>query len=715
MSFRKRASLTLLLTLSALVPALACWGPELESVHFHSMRPDFLRMPEPWWRWPGEERAIVRSPQPATADEAAPDKAEAAALRLEEEGRYPQAAAEWRRYRNSQPEQKYGLQDRILTLAAWRGAQDTPVLRAYLRARGQIETGVLTGIGDPIRALDGTKFQTQADYLRAVVAFYLGTPEESAAKFQEVLKLHPRYSPALYMLGRTYFAAANELDDGSGAPPDAARARYLRLAMESYQECVRRARRGPLAKDAEGMAAACRYRLGDYPEALATYCRALAEVAPGDENEDAFISARWCLQRMNGNAHQRFQQLVADQPRVAVVYLDLILRYGRSSAGTNYRLGLYALDLLKRHPSLEVSGRLLTQLSTIEDRAGHADRAESLAAQALLRSPRPAGRDEARWAHALALHHAGRHPEALREYEEVANHAVVPRMRAGAHEAAAVLSELQHDYPNALRHYFALGYRKDYAYVADCLATEEDLRAFIKRFPRHPQCNLMRYSIGFRQMRAGEYAAAAQTFASLGAWLQTAEKSYAVETSKKKPRTPPLEASRLLADLKRREQAAKNPAEKARAAYAAGQFMFHQRHLLFYNGALWQGDRTWALALNAPYNVEDRSFKLSPKEGAALRAYQEEHAAVNQALQVFRRVADQYPHTPEAPKALYSAALCYSFLPSLESYWGNRTDLNYEREGAKLYRRLQREYPHDPLASAAAKYGGAIPGVGGTP
>lgn len=742
---RKRLLAGLVLTATVLTPVLACWGPELESVHFHSMRPDFLRMPEPWWRWPGETRAIVRPPQtsspddenysapgsrPADAvnDEATLDKLAAAALRLETEEQFPQAVVAWQRFaaarqlthlegwQISHADRNYGLEDRTRALGAWRGSQDTPALRAYLTARQRIEDGQLVGIGDLLQAADTGAFQVHAAYLRAVVAFYLGTPDESATSFREVVKRHPGYAPALYMIGRTYFAAAYELDDGSGAPPDARRSQYLRQALEAYEECARLSTANPLAQEAAGMAAACRYRLGDYPEALGTYCRALAKLSPGQDDSDAFTSARWCLSRMNGAAHERFQRLAASDPEAAVVYLNLILRYGRSSAGTNYRLGLFALDLLKRHPSLEVSGRLLTQLSTIEDRAGHADRAERLAAQALRRASRPADRDEARWAHALALHHVGKHPAALREYEQVASEAALPRMRAGAHEAAAVLSERQRDYPNALRHYFALGYRKDAAYVADCLASPEDLRAFGTRFPSHPQVKLIRYSLGFRQLRAGQYTAAAETFSALGPWLETAEKSYVVKTSKKQPRTPPLQAARLLADLQRQERTAKSPDEKAHAAYAAGQFMFHQRHLLFYNGALWQGERTWALGLNGPYNVETQAIKVSPQEDASVRVYQEEHAAVFQALRVFRRVADEYPRTPEAPKALYSAALCYSFLPSLESFWGSRTDLNYEREGIKLYQRLQREYPGDPLVAAAARFGGPVSGAaGGTP
>jgi tetratricopeptide (TPR) repeat protein len=460
------------------------------------------------------------------------------------------------------------------------------------------------------------------------------------------------------------------------------------------------------------MAAGCRFRLHDYPQALLAYCRQLAAVPPGGQDGAAFVSARWTLRLMSPAQHLGFQKLALDAPEAASVYLDLLLRYGRSPAQVNHQLGVYALNLLRRHPSAPVSGRLLTQLSLIEDRNAQYAHAERLAVKALTRSRSRAERDEARWQHALALHHLGRGQEALREYERVADGAVTTRMRAGAHEAAAVLSEKLGDFPNAIRHYFVLGYRMDYGYVIDCLATPDDLRAFLKRFPNHPQRNLVRYSLGFRQLRAGEYEAAAQTFTPLGAWLQQAEKVYEATTNKGAKRTPPLEAARYLAAAQRKEQAAKTPAERARHAYDAGRFIFRQRHLLFYNGALWKGSRTWALDLNTPNNLEDRNGKLSPAESAKLARYQEQHAALYQALRIFQRVADRYPKTPEAPKALYSAALCYTFLPSLERYWTNREDLDYEAKAITLYRRLQREYPHDPLAADAAKYGGPLTGGG---
>ncbi|MGV3722258.1 MAG: hypothetical protein ACO1SX_15230, partial [Actinomycetota bacterium] len=125
--------------------------------------------------------------------------------------------------------------------------------------------------------------------------------------------------------------------------------------------------------------------------------------------------------------------------------------------------------------------------------------------------------------------------------------------------------------------------------------------------------------------------------------------------------------------------------------------------------ALWKGSRTFAFDLNPAYNIENQSSNLSESEQSARARHQEEHAALRQALKGFERIADKYPNTPEAPKALYSAALCYTFLPSLESYWRGRKDINYTGKAIQHYRRLQRDYPNDPLVPAAVKYGGPLP------
>ena len=55
-----------------------------------------------------------------------------------------------------------------------------------------------------------------------------------------------------------------------------------------------------------------------------------------------------------------------------------------------------------------------------------------------------------------------------------------------------------------------------------------------------------------------------------------------------------------------------------------------------------------------------------------------------------------------------SAAICWSFLSHLDRLWAERK-IDYDGRAILLWRRLQRDYPDDPLAAAAAKYGGPLP------
>jgi TolA-binding protein len=733
-----------LLALCGTAPLLACYEPGYRTVHFTDWRwprpkfgrPDFFRMPQPWRGVPTETRALpaedvtVEAKAPGEKDQADPAEQ---AVQWETAGRFREAAAAWARvlredeedagepvsWDDGEPDysddlsQMQGLEDRLAALQAWRGPQDSESLRLYLRARDLVNVQLYTDAKRLLAQLTREPYRTHAEYVRACIVFYSGTPEASAAAFRAVVRRHPGHQRALYMVGRSYFRPAyffrlDRIEKGSSASNISRNLRYLRQARSAYDACAALTPRTSLTDGARGMAAACCFRLGEYPKALLRYCRQLADLPPGSDNRAAFLSARMCLQRMSLADHRAFQARAVTRPEIASVYLDLHLHYGQPGARTTYNLGLFALEVLKRRPAAPLSGRLLARLALIEGRLGHWERAERLAAAALARCAPGAYRDQASWQHALALRQLGWRREALAEYERLAADAVVPKMRRGAHEAAAVLSEEIGDRPNAIRHYFALEYQLDYGYLIDCLATQDELRAFLKRFPGHPRARLVRYSLGFRQLRAGRYDAATRTFASLGSWLDVAEKKYDCATSKKKPRWPPLQTARFMSDAVRREAAARTSAEKARAAYSRASLLFHQRYLVLYNGALWMGRRTYAFDIQSPDNVSREPNPPDTREQRAFDRYQEEHAALYQAIRIFERIANQYPKTPEAPKALYSAAMCYDFLPGVERYWRDR-EASYNDRAIQLYHRLQRKYPDDPLAVAAVKYGGPLP------
>jgi hypothetical protein len=615
----RRAPSAIFLLLAALCgagPLFACFGPEYWSVHFHGLRPDFFQMPQPWRGVPVEKRAL---PVP-TGDDRDPEgfyidplerqrrKRVHAAVQAERAGQFRLAAALWERYEQErlradpwevadghEPLQTVALDDRLSALRAWRGPRDTADLRAYLRARDLVSAGKFARAAPFLARIRRALYRDRAQYLRASLIFYNASPEAGIAAFRTYQSRHPSDPLACYMLGRSLFRLVRVQEEVEGwtlAPKR--RRRLLREALAAYEACAAAAPSGPLAEDARGMAAGCLYRLSDRVAALTRYCEQLAALPPGRDNHFAFLSARRCLGRMSLAEHRAFQNRTLSRPARAAVYLDLNLHFGRPGLRGCETLGRFALAVLARRPEAPLSGRLLTQLAVIEGRLGHWERDERLATAAITRCGPGGYRDQARWQRAQALRQLHRSRESLAEYERLAAEADVPTMRRGAHEAAALLSEERGDLPNALRHYFALEYRDDYAYLIDCLASQAELRAFLRRFPNHPRAQLVRYSLGYRQLRAGQYEAAARTFGSLGSWLEVAEKSYDYRGSEeqKEPRWPALKLARFMATAARQEATARTDREKARAAYRRGQDLFHQR-------ALARGPRRHARLLRA--------------------------------------------------------------------------------------------------------------------
>src|SRR3569833_4541881 len=96
--------------------------------------------------------------------------------------------------------------------------------------------------------------------------------------------------------------------------------------------------------------------------------------------------------------------------------------------------------------------------------------------------------------------------------------------------------------------------------------SESELNQYLARHPADPHSRLIRYSIGFRQLRREDYRAAEQTFLSLGSWLKIADKKCERLTSHEKPTMPPLQFARTMLALHAREASAHGTEEKAQDA-----------------------------------------------------------------------------------------------------------------------------------------------------
>ena len=74
-------------------------------------------------------------------------------------------------------------------------------------------------------------------------------------------------------------------------------------------------------------------------------------------------------------------------------------------------------------------------------------------------------------------------------------------------------------------------------------------------------------------------------------------------------------------------------------------------------------------------------------------------------------IAERYPQTPTAPKALYRAACATHYLTQFSYWWETESDrLDFWAQSVRLMTRVYEKYPNDPLAKSARKYAGVFAG-----
>jgi TolA-binding protein len=139
--------------------------------------------------------------------------------------------------------------------------------------------------------------------------------------------------------------------------------------------------------------------------------------------------------------------------------------------------------------------------------------------------------------------------------------------------------------------------------------------------------------------------------------------------------------------------------EKPSAIYALGAYWYHHGRRAVYNGSSWQ-----RFYVRIPYRASEEDWKKLEKDPDWPRR---EKALVGMnnymhALPYFLEVAKKYPDSPEAPKALYSAALCYYWSSGCTRYmyyWPKRAKRDgFMQKGNELMLQIPEKYPDHELA-----------------
>jgi TolA-binding protein len=397
------------------------------------------------------------------------------------------------------------------------------------------------------------------------------------------------------------------------------------------------------------------------------------------------------------------QRLLGDHVALAS-YLEFRLNYTYLTPLEFKQLMLLAEEAYNQNGGDMLNARVLARVAETAYMDADAEKAEMYAREALAK-PGDEGKDLALYVLGSSARLSGEPGEAETHYREMIESYPESHLVGAAKENLALVHEAQGDYREALDVYYDLGYDLDVAYLVDAFLSLGELERYIEQNPAHPQFNVLVYSLGIRLMRQERFDDALETFERIpedrlleigrvgdqfGFWNQDPELDIVRD---------PRVTARDLKELHEQVESAGNNAAKADALYELASYHYELRNLLLYNPALWQGSRSFSFGyFYNPDASDDRGLE-------AVVEHHHEHEDVYQTLQICQRIAEEYPNTEAAPKALYRGACAARRLAEFNPWW---RDYDAENDlyglAVEMMEALVERYPDSYLASDAEKY-----------
>jgi outer membrane protein assembly factor BamD (BamD/ComL family) len=501
------------------------------------------------------------------------------------------------------------------------------------------------------------------------------------------------------------------------------------------------------AASAHGLVARCGFLTGDFGRALEFYfsqgdlesaelireklaeqdqpavtVRLLAGYLKRLGDSDTYDAYYKTCQRLDGElgdlsakAATLFAERLQSDPRLLSPYLYYRLYHRTPTRQQLKTLCTLAQTTLKRHPEVSLPAAVRVRLAEVFYRDREFKRALEWAGAA----NRTQLSDRGLWMQCAALEKLGKKQEALAGFRALLSRYPASNLRSGAREEIAILSEQQGDLSSALTQYFQLGYASDVAFLLDVRMSPGQIARYLESTPGqsrrpyvvdeqwtseedHPRRvtisrnALIRHSLGIRYLRDDRWGEARRLLKSV---RREYGKPFRDHHDDSNWGPDPLVTVNEMEALQARERRARGDKARVAAAFAIAEYYTAHGTLLFYNHALWKGDR-------------ERSFdyfwnpaQVTTADQAAVRAYMYRHESLARARNLFLEIADRYPRSPYAPRALYHAACDTYQMTHFNQWWNHEaTRRNFAGEAVKLMKLLASRYPNSPLKPHALKY-----------
>ncbi|MBI5367265.1 MAG: hypothetical protein HZA54_09525 [Planctomycetes bacterium] len=606
------------------------------------------------------------------------------------------------------------IQDRVELLGSLKGGENPEEIVAYLKAAADGEVEVLKRIENA-----GTFLSDNAAYALALIEFEksnFGTAIELFDGFARRFPDSEKRDAAAYRAARGRLAAAwanpvhqdREIDD----------------ALRGFDRYLGGCPQGAYRAEALGWQAFLLYRHDVYlpsrrawssaADAIRIYLRILDDAALHSMFVPAVQSLRFAYRKVRKNPPNE----VMESPKHAAAFIwhaatDFLGPWPRKEDDPSQMAGI--LEMARKHASafaaLDLPGDLIAGLAQAFYLAGEKDTARKFADQAMA-GRRPAlaiciaarleiDRGNLRAAEALFAELAEKHGEFLGRFD-------LGLCIGAAYEQAG-------DMKNALKCYLLTGSRDDVDILTDGEIAVDDFKAFVDASPGVKPPEVVWKGWGYRETVGwpGESKDDAVTYLRERLAVRLARAGRCAEAlGYLDPAGGRAQTVRELIELEGKLNKAA-AGDRPAALYAVAALWYHRGERIAFNGCYWHqfycDDRLSA--------AKAKGADLPQAERAAWARREENMISMSKyqrALPLFLAIVEKYPQSPEAPKALYSAALCLYWMcgdnrMGYSKYWERRgREEKWRGEGNALMRRIGREYPDHPLAKSEW-----VTGVGG--
>ncbi|MFW5698083.1 MAG: tetratricopeptide repeat protein, partial [Fimbriimonadaceae bacterium] len=398
------------------------------------------------------------------------------------------------------------------------------------------------------------------------------------------------------------------------------------------------------------------------------------------------------------------QERLLGDPVALASYLEFRLNYTYLTPFDFKQLMFLAEEAYDQAGADMLNAQVLARMAETAYMDADAEKADKYAREALAK-PDEEGKDLALYILGSSARLSGETGEAEQHYREMIESYPDSHLVGAAKENLALVHEAQGDYQEALDVYFDLGYDLDVAYLVDAYLSLDQLERYIEQRPAHPQFDVLVYSLGMRLMREERFEDSLSTFERIaedrlleigrvgeefGFWNSDPELDIIRD---------PRQTARDLQELHEQVESAPNDGAKADALYELASYHYELRNLLLYNPALWQGSRSFSFGYFFNPNVAGERGVESVVE------HHQKHEDIYQTLQICQRIAEEYPNTEAAPKALYRGACAARRLAEFNPWW-REYDAQNDLYGlaVEMMETLVDRYPDSFLAPDAEKY-----------